>query len=35
MNIIDNSIYKNLTLLKEDLQGWNGNSKIFQKLIEK
>lgn len=34
MNRIDNSIYNNLTLLKEDLQGWNGNSKIFQKLIK-
>lgn len=34
MNIIDNSIYNNLILLKEDLQGWNGKSKIFQKLIE-
>lgn len=34
MNIIDKTIYDNLILFKEDLQGWNGNSKIFQKLIE-
>lgn len=34
MNIIDKSIYNNLDLLPEDLQGWNGNSNIFRKLID-
>jgi predicted O-methyltransferase YrrM len=34
MNIIDKDIYKNLELLPEDLQGWNGNDKIFNDLID-
>ena len=34
MNIIDKDIYKNLELLPEDLQGWNGNNKIFNDLID-
>ncbi len=34
MNEINKSIYNNLELLPEDLQGWNGNSKVFQKLID-
>lgn len=29
------SIYEGLELLPEDLQGWNGNSPIFRRLIEK
>lgn len=34
MNLINKDIYKNLNLLPVDLQGWNGNSKIFQELID-
>jgi len=34
MNLINEDIYKNLNLLPADLQGWNGNSKIFQELID-
>lgn len=34
MNIIDNNIYKNLELLPKDLTGWNGDSFIFQQLID-
>jgi hypothetical protein len=30
-----NSIYDGINLLLEDLQGWNGNSKIFGDLIQK
>jgi len=34
MNEIDKSIYDNLELLPEDLQGWNGDSKVFKNLID-
>lgn len=34
MNKIDQSIYENLELRPLDLQGWNGNSEVFRKLIE-
>jgi SAM-dependent methyltransferase len=34
MNKIDKYIYDNINLMPEDLQGWNGNSKIFGKLID-
>ena len=33
MNKIDSNIYNNLELLPEDLQGWNGNSGVFHRLI--
>ena len=33
MNIINSDIYNNLDLLPEDLQGWNGDSEIFNQLI--
>jgi hypothetical protein len=32
---VKNSIYDGIDLLPEDLQGWNGNSKIFGDLIQK
>ena len=35
MNVINNTIYENLNLLPEDVTGWNGNSQIFDYLIEK
>jgi predicted O-methyltransferase YrrM len=34
MNKIDKFIYDNISLMPEDLQGWNGNSKVFTKLID-
>jgi hypothetical protein len=33
MNKIDRKIYDNLDILPEDLQGWNGKSKLFGQLI--
>lgn len=33
--IINNNIYKDLSLLPLDLQGWHGNDIIFQQLIDK
>ncbi len=35
MNQINSDIYKDLQLLPLDLQGWNGNSKLFDELITK
>lgn len=35
MNIITPEIYNDLTLLPEDLQGWNGNKPLFGELIKK
>lgn len=35
MNKIDKTIYENLTLLPQQLTGWNGNKPIFRELIEK
>lgn len=32
---MNKNIYDNLNLLPEDLQGWNGNSKVFHELIQK
>jgi hypothetical protein len=34
MNIINKEIYNNLELLPIDLQGWNGDSKVFGELIK-
>jgi len=34
MNELKKSIYDNLELLPEDLQGWNGDSKVFKNLID-
>jgi predicted O-methyltransferase YrrM len=34
MNKIDKTIYENLVLLPQDLQGWNGNSTVFGDLIK-
>lgn len=34
MNELNKSIYDNLELLPEDLQGWNGDSKVFKNLID-
>lgn len=34
MNKIDKFIYDNVNLMAEDLQGWNGNSKVLTKLID-
>jgi len=33
MNQINHEIYKDLQLLPKDLQGWNGDKPIFEKLI--
>lgn len=33
MNKIDKTIYENLELLPQDLQGWNGDSQVFGNLI--
>jgi hypothetical protein len=33
MNTINSEIYKNLEILPEDLQGWNGDSIFFNKII--
>lgn len=35
MNTIGNNIYENLELMSPDMQGWNGNSKVFPSLIER
>lgn len=35
VNKIDFSIYKNLELLPPDIQGWHGNSIVFENLIKK
>jgi len=34
MNTLNSNIYDNLELLPLDMQGWNGNSNVFKKLID-